>query len=170
MDLTKHMRVIQEFPNKGIDFYDMTPLLAHPEAYNETIQLLTHICQTLGCDRIGAFDARGFLFACPVAYERGEPLFLLRKKGKLPYATISQEYGLEYGKETLEIHIDALKKGERIVLIDDVLATGGTMKAGCDLVERLGGVVAGCAVVLELKDLKGREMLKGYTVESLVVR
>jgi adenine phosphoribosyltransferase len=163
-------RVIKDFPKRGIEFYDMSPLLNNCAEFSKTVSQLARICENTQCDRIGAFDARGFLFASAVAYELVKPFFPIRKKGKLPYNTIEQSYGLEYGKDTLAIHTDAVQKGDRVFLIDDVLATGGTMKTGCQLVERLGGNVVGCAVVLELGQLKGRELLKGYTVNALVVK
>lgn len=168
MDLKKYIRTVPDFPKKGISFKDITPLLNDPLAFARCIQELREKFADVHFGKIGAFDARGFLFGAALAHATGVPLFPIRKKGKLPYDTVSQEYALEYGMGTLEIHTDAVWRGEQVLLVDDLLATGGTMKAGCELVEKLGGRVAGCALVIELEELGGRKILSGRNVRSLI--
>jgi adenine phosphoribosyltransferase len=167
-NLEDYIRTVKDFPKEGIDFKDITPLLGNAQAFHYTIDLLAKHYQNKLIDKIGAFDARGFLFGSVLAYKMNLPFFPIRKKGKLPYDVISQKYGLEYGTDEVEIHADAVLKNERVLLVDDVLATGGTMKAGCKLVEQLEGIVSGCAVVIELKELNGREKLNGYNIYSMV--
>lgn len=162
------IRTIPDFPKPGIQFKDINPLFADPAAYKEAIDRISKLYEPSTYDRIGAFDARGFLFGAAMSYATGKPLFLLRKKGKLPYETVVQEYALEYGTAALEAQSDAVRRGERVLLVDDVLATGGTMRAGCDLVERLGGTITGCATLIELDGLGGRERLSGYDTKSIL--
>ena len=164
---TVSMRTVEDFPNKGVVFKDISPLLANPKEFKNLIQYLAKVWGGK-IDSIGGFDARGFLFASALAYEMDLPFFMLRKKGKLPGVVISKEYALEYGSATLEVEADAVKLGDRVLLIDDVLATGGTALAGCSLVNTLGGAVAGVQVILEVLSLKGREVLRGYNVNSIV--
>lgn len=168
MNLENHVRNIPDFPKPGIQFKDISPLLENPAAFRYTIDALAQLVQKSNADVIAGFDARGFLLAAPVAYMMQKPLTLLRKSGKLPHKTISEDYGLEYGTNTLEIHQDAIQKDQRVYLLDDLLATGGTMKAGVKLIERLEGIVAGAAVVVELTDLKGRETLAPYAIDTLL--
>lgn len=167
-DLEKRIRAVPDFPKPGILFRDVTPLLQDPIALRTAIGRLDDLTRPLAPDAIGAFDARGFLFGAPLAMELGVPFFPVRKAGKLPYETIRAQYALEYGTDAVEIHVDALERGNRVVLIDDLLATGGTMRAGCELVERLGGTVVGCRFLIELDGLNGRERLAGYDVASVL--
>jgi adenine phosphoribosyltransferase len=168
MDLAKFIRDIPDFPKAGIVFKDITPLLAEPAAFQEAIRLLHEHYQEQNIDAVAAAEARGFLFAAPLALLLDKPLIPLRKPGKLPYRTYSLKYDLEYGSAELHVHIDGIVPKARVLLVDDLLATGGTMKAGCQLVEKAGGVVAACAFLVELEFLKGREQLRGYEVFSLI--
>ena len=168
MTLTDYIRDIPDFPKPGILFKDITPLLAHPEAFAESVRLLSDHYRSAKVDAIAAAEARGFLFAAPMALELKRPLIPLRKPGKLPYRTYSLKYDLEYGQAELQMHVDGVAEGARVLLVDDVLATGGTMEAGCKLIEQAGGVVAGCAFLVELSFLGGRKRLAGYEVFSLI--
>lgn len=168
MELERYVRSVPDFPKPGIDFKDITPLLGDACALRYTIDTLAQMYSGKEIDRVGAMDARGFLFGPAIAYQLGVPFFPIRKAGKLPYDTLEESYGLEYGSDAVEVHTDALNKGDKVLLIDDLLATGGTMKAGCNLVERLGGIVAGCGFVIELEGLGGREKLADYDVKSLI--
>src|SRR5262249_47842862 len=157
-----YIRDVHDFPKPGVLFKDITPLLADPAAFGYSVAKLSAHFATSGIDAIAAAEARGFLFAAPMALELRKPLIPLRKPGKLPYHTHSYKYALEYGTAELHVHTDALKPGMRVLLVDDVLATGGTMGAACRLVERAGGVVAACAFLMELTFLNGRDPLAGY--------
>jgi adenine phosphoribosyltransferase len=168
MDLRKYIRDVPDFPKPGILFKDITPLLAEPAALRHTIELLAERFPADRVDAVGAVEARGFLFATPLAIRLNKPMVPLRKPGKLPYSTHSAAYDLEYGRAELHIHIDAVKAGDRVLLVDDLLATGGTMRAGCQLVEKIGGRVVGCAFVIELGFLHGRDKLQGYDVFSII--
>jgi adenine phosphoribosyltransferase len=168
MTLTDYIRDIPDFPKPGILFKDITPLLAHPEAFADSVRVLSDHYRSTKVDAIAAAEARGFLFAAPMALELKLPLIPLRKPGKLPYRTYSLKYDLEYGQAELQMHVDGVAKGARVLLVDDVLATGGTMEAGCKLIEQAGGVVAGCAFLVELSFLGGRKRLAGYEVFSLI--
>src|SRR3954471_24417462 len=168
MDLSKYVRDIPDFPKPGILFKDITPLLAEPRAFQHSIDLLTEHYRPLPLDAIAAAEARGFLFAAPLALALRKPLIPLRKPGKLPFRTYSLKYELEYGSAELQVHIDGVSPGARVLLVDDVLATGGTMAAGCRLVEKAGGTVVGCAFLIELGFLNGRDKLPGYDVFSLL--
>jgi adenine phosphoribosyltransferase len=168
MDLRSYIRDIPDFPKPGILFKDITPLLAHPQAFRQSIRSLLDLVKGRSIDAIAAAEARGFLFAAPMALELDLPLIPMRKPGKLPYATLSYSYDLEYGQAELHMHIDAIRPGSRVLLIDDVLATGGTMRAGCHLVEKAGGVVAGCAFLIELGFLEGRSRLNPYDIFSVL--
>ena len=168
MDLSRYIRDVPDFPKPGILFKDITPLLADPAAFEYAIaRLAAHYAKT-DLDAIAAAEARGFLFAAPLALELHRPLVPLRKPGKLPYRTYSLKYDLEYGEAELHVHTDGIGHGAKVLMLDDVLATGGTMAAGCRLVEQAGGTVAGCAFLVELGFLKGREKLAGYDVFSLI--
>jgi adenine phosphoribosyltransferase len=168
MDLADYIRDIPDFPKPGILFKDITPLLAEPSAFQHAIQnMSTHFAEQ-GIDAIAAAEARGFLFAAPLALSLHLPLIPLRKPGKLPYQTHCFQYELEYGSAELHVHIDAVRPGARVLVVDDLLATGGTLAAGCRLIEIAGGQVGGCAVLVELGFLKGREKLQPYEVYSLI--
>ncbi len=168
MDLASYIRDIPDFPKPGILYKDITPLLASPPAFHEAIRRLCDHYQDHPVDAVAAAEARGFLFAAPMALEMNLPLVPLRKPGKLPYHTHSFKYDLEYGSAELHVHIDGISTGQRVLLVDDVLATGGTLRAGCQLVEKAGGVVVGCAVLVELEFLKGRAQLHPYEVFSVI--
>lgn len=168
IDLKPYIRDIPDFPKPGVLFKDIMPLLARPEAFGATIDLLAERCGPLKPDVIAAAEARGFIFAAPLALRLGIGLVPIRKPGKLPYHTVAMEYALEYGSDRLEMHSDALDGGRRVLLLDDVLATGGTMRACCDLVAQAGGEVAACAFVIELNFLEGRKRLEPYPVLSLL--
>jgi adenine phosphoribosyltransferase len=168
VDLTDIIRNVPDFPIDGIQFKDITTLLQKPEAFKHVIDTWHARYESQNIDVILGADARGFIFAGALAYTLGLPFSPIRKKGKLPFDTISEEYALEYGTDTLELHTDALQKGERVVIIDDLLATGGTMEASAKLVETLGGDIVELAFVVELPPLGGRDRLKGYDVHSFV--
>ncbi len=168
MDLAAFIRDVPDFPKPGVMFKDITPLLADPAAFEYSISKLAAHYSTTPIDAIAAAEARGFLFAAPLALQLRKPLIPLRKPGKLPYRTYSLKYELEYGETELHMHVDGVKPGDRVLLVDDVLATGGTMAAGCGLIERAGGVVAGCAFLVELAFLAGRRKLAGRGVYSVL--
>jgi adenine phosphoribosyltransferase len=168
MDLRDFIRDVPDFPKPGVLFKDITPLLVDPDAFAYAVAKLSSHYAKGEIDAIAAAEARGFLFAAPMALELRKPLVPLRKPGKLPYATHSFRYDLEYGSAELHVHTDAIPPGARVLLVDDVLATGGTMAAACNLVERAGGSVAGCAFLLELAFLKGRAPLAGRDCFSLI--
>jgi adenine phosphoribosyltransferase len=167
-DLSRWIRDIPDFPKPGIQFKDITPLLSDPVAFGAAIDRLTARYAGAGVDTIAAAEARGFIFGAPLALRLKAGFVPIRKPGKLPYATVALEYQLEYGTDKLEVHTDAFAPGRRVLLIDDVLATGGTMRACCDLVRQTGAAVVGCAFVLELTFLGGREKLAPYEVTSLI--
>lgn len=169
MKLKEKIRVIENFPAEGISFKDITTLLKDAEALNECINQIAERFKDVEIDLIVGPESRGFIFATPLAYLLKTGFVPVRKPGKLPAETIKYEYELEYGTDSLEIHKDAIKKGQKVLIVDDLLATGGTMYATAKLVEKLGGEVAGLGFLIELSDLKGRDKLKGYKVESLVV-
>jgi adenine phosphoribosyltransferase len=166
--LKRHIRDIPDFPKEGILFRDITPLLMDPEAFRETVNVLRQRYEGKGIDKFAAIESRGFFFASPLAYQLGIGLIPLRKPGKLPAETISESYALEYGEASLEIHKDAVKKGERVVIIDDLLATGGTAAASVALIEKLGGDVVEIAFIVELADLGGRAKLGDTPTFSLL--
>ena len=168
MDLAQYIRDIPDFPKPGILFKDITPLLAEPQAFRHAINLLREHYQDNRIDAVAAAEARGFLFAAPLALLMDRPLIPLRKPGKLPYRTHALQYDLEYGSAELQVHIDGVAAGAHVLLIDDLLATGGTMQAGCKLIEKAGGHVAGCAFLVELTFLKGREKLEPHETFSLI--
>jgi adenine phosphoribosyltransferase len=168
LDLRDYIRDVPDFPRPGIVFRDITPLLLDAGAFDHAVMMLAAYAQPLGIDLIVAAEARGFIFGGALARELGVGFVPARKPGKLPYETIRAEYMLEYGPDELQLHVDALTGGTRVLIHDDLIATGGTTKAQIDLVEQLGGHVAGCAYVVELAFLKGRELLAGYDVHALV--
>ena len=168
MDLRQYIRDIPDFPVEGILFRDITPLMQEPEAFRYVIDRMAEHYQGEEIDVILGIEARGFLIGAPLAYRLGKPFVPVRKEGRLPYETRSVKYALEYGQNVVEVHTDAISEGQRAIILDDLLATGGTMAAGAELVESMGGEVAGLAAVIELIDLDGRERLSGYGVFSLV--
>jgi adenine phosphoribosyltransferase len=168
MDLTAYVRDVPDFPKPGVLYKDITPLLADPGAFGYACARLAAHFATRPIDAIAAAEARGFLFAAPMALELSKPLIPLRKPGKLPYQTHSFRYDLEYGAAELHMHIDGVSPGAKVLVVDDVLATGGTMAAACKLIEKAGGTVAGCAFLIELGFLSGREQLAGYELFSLI--
>ncbi|MBR2861255.1 MAG: adenine phosphoribosyltransferase [Clostridia bacterium] len=166
--LEDYVITIPDFPEEGILFRDVTGILQSAEGFKLAIDELAKLLEGVECDVIAGTESRGFIFGAPLAYKLGKPFALLRKKGKLPRETISKEYDLEYGTAEIEIHKDAIKPGEKVVMVDDLIATGGTIKACCELVEELGGVISKALFVIELKGLNGREALKGYDVASVI--
>ncbi len=168
-DLIKSkIREIPDWPKKGINFKDITPLLCDKNAFRKTIDFLAMPYLGKRIDKVVGIDARGFILAAALAYKLKTGLAIVRKKGKLPFKTISQKYTLEYASNVLEMHKDAILPGEKVVLVDDVLATGGTMKATIDLVKKLKGKIIGVDFLIELANLKGRKNLKGYKIRSLI--
>ncbi|MBM4014044.1 MAG: adenine phosphoribosyltransferase [Planctomycetes bacterium] len=168
MDLVRFIRDVPDFPKPGILFKDITPLLRDGAALRETVHQLAARVRPLRVDAVAGIESRGFLFAATLALELGIGLVPLRKPNKLPYRKLRESYALEYGTDSLEMHEDAIKPGERIALVDDLLATGGTMSAARRLVERSGGSVAVCLFVIELSFLNGREKLPDVPVEALL--
>lgn len=168
MDLKEKIRIVDGFPKEGISFKDITTLIQDKDALRYTIDKLAENLKDKNIDAIVGPEARGFIFGVPLAYKLGVGFIPVRKKGKLPAETISISYDLEYGQDELEIHKDGVVKGQRIAIVDDLLATGGTIESVAKLVEKVGGEVAAIDFVIELTDLKGRERLKKYTVSSLV--
>jgi adenine phosphoribosyltransferase len=168
IDLGALIRDVPDFPQPGVLFKDITTLIKDGPALRQTIDRLTTPYLDAGIDRVVGIESRGFIFAAPVAYRLGAGFVPVRKEGKLPAGAIRREYELEYGANVLEMHEDGIEAGQRVLIVDDVLATGGSAQATAHLVEQLGGTVAGVAVVVELTFLKGRERLQGYPLLSLV--
>lgn len=168
INLTELIRNVPDFPQPGIQFKDITTLLANGPAFQHIIDVLTERYTGRNIDAIVGIESRGFIFGAPLAYRLGVGLIPVRKPGKLPADTISVEYTLEYGTNTIEMHRDALQPGARVVMIDDLLATGGTMAAACQLVEQLGGVVEEIAFLIELSFLNGKEKLGNYPVYRMI--
>ena len=167
--LKDYVTEIPDFPKEGILFRDITTVINNPEGFHMAVDGLVDLVKDKDFDLVIGTESRGFVFGAPVAYALDKGFILARKKGKLPCETISESYDLEYGQATLEIHKDAIQPGQKVVLIDDLIATGGTTEAVVKMVERLGGEVVKIGFVMELAGLKGREKLKGYDVESLIV-
>ena len=162
------IRAVPDWPKKGIMFRDVTTLVKDPKGLKETIDFLHNRYQGKEIDKVVGIESRGFIFGAPLAYMLGCGFILVRKPGKLPAETVSEEYALEYGTDKIEIHKDAIEKGDKVLLIDDLLATGGTMAAARNLVKKLGAEIVECTFVVELVDLKGREKLKGENIYSIV--
>jgi adenine phosphoribosyltransferase len=167
LNLKDHIRSIPDFPKPGILFYDISTLLAHPKAWHETIERIAEVVRPYKPDVLAGIESRGFLLAAPLALALGTGFVMLRKKGKLPGITVRHTYALEYGTDTIEVQADALEKGKRVVLVDDLLATGGTMAAAVTLLEQIGAVVPAAACIIELTFLEGRKRLP-VPVEALL--
>jgi adenine phosphoribosyltransferase len=168
-DLERRIRTVPDFPKPGVSFKDITPLIEDGEALHTAVDALALATYGLDYDRILSAEARGFVFGTALAYRAKKGLVLARKPNKLPRETISASYDLEYGQNALEVHTDAIAHGTRVLVVDDLLATGGTARAMCQLVENAGGVVAGVAFLIELRFLEGRQLLAPYEVTSLLV-
>jgi adenine phosphoribosyltransferase len=168
MNLAEHIRDIPDFPKPGILFKDITTLIGHPAAFRSTLDQFEQRLRGFGADAIVAVEARGYIFGAPLADRMGARFVPVRKPGKLPYDTISEDYELEYGSNTLEIHSDALSPGEKVIIIDDLMATGGSAAATAALIRKLGGEVVAFACVIELSFLAGRQRLGGIPVEALL--
>lgn len=166
--LEEYVRSIPDFPEPGIIFRDVTSVLQDAEGLHLAIDTMQDKIKDLEYDVVVGPESRGFIFGTPIAYNNRKPFVLIRKKGKLPCETIETSYELEYGSATIEIHKDSIKPGQRVLIVDDLIATGGTTKAMIELIERLGGEVAGIVVMMELARLKGRENLEGYRLESAI--
>lgn len=168
MELTKYIRDIPDYPKPGIIFKDITPLLKDPSAFQRVIAIFKEMFEGAGIQKVCGIESRGFIFGAPMAMALNVGFVPIRKHGKLPGETHSQEYVLEYGSDILEVHTDAIEKGEKVLVVDDLLATGGTAKAVCQLMEKLEAQVAGLAFAIELEFLKGRQILEDYKVSSLI--
>jgi len=167
MDLKACIRTVPNWPAEGVMFRDITTLLQDPAMFRQAIDMFYKRYRSIQIDKIVGIDARGLIFGAPLAYLMGVGFVPVRKKGKLPFETVSQAYALEYGEDQVEIHKDAIKQGEKILIVDDLIATGGTVEASIKLVEKLGGEVVECAFVVDLPDLKGKEKIKDYKIFSL---
>lgn len=168
MDLRKYIRDIPDFPKQGIIFKDITPLLNDPKAFSASIRQLVERYKDKGLDKVVGIEARGFIFAGALGYALNIGVVPIRKPGKLPYQTIKETYELEYGTDAMEIHKDAIKRGEKILLMDDVLATGGTLAAAARLVEKLGGEITEIATLIDLTFLRGKDKIKNYSFFSMI--
>lgn len=168
MDLKEFIRDIPDFPTEGVLFRDITPLLANAEALAKAIELLAAPYMEDGIDIVAAVEARGFIFGSAVAKALGAGFVPIRKKGKLPFDTHSVSYGLEYGKDVVEVHTDAVSSGTNVLMVDDLLATGGTMAAACELIENLGGNIVGLTFLIELAGLKGRDKFSQYDIHTVI--
>lgn len=168
MNLKDVMRSIEDFPQKGVIFRDITPILHDPKTLREAVRQMQDGIGTSDFDLILGPESRGFIFGVPIAYNLEKGFVPVRKAGKLPYKTVAKTYDLEYGQATIEIHVDAIQPGDKVVIVDDLLATGGTTKAMIELVESMGGQVVKLVYLIELEFLKGRELLKGYDIHSAI--
>ena len=168
MNLYDYVADIPDFPSEGIIFRDVTPLLMDKNAYREAVKQLTQFAKDKDVEIVVGPEARGFLFGCPVALELDAGFVPVRKPGKLPRKTVCIKYDLEYGSNEIFMHEDSIKKGQKVLIVDDLLATGGTVEAAVKLIESMGGEVVGCAFLIELEALKGRDLLKGYDVFSVL--
>ncbi len=166
--LEEYVRSIPDFPEEGIIFRDVTSVLQDADGLHLAIDTMQELIQDLEYDVVVGPESRGFIFGTPIAYNNRKPFVLIRKKGKLPCETIERTYDLEYGTATIEMHKDSIKPGQRVLIVDDLIATGGTTEAMIKLVEDLGGIVAGVVVMIELAGLKGREKIAGYRLDSAI--
>lgn len=164
----KYIRSIPDFPEPGIIFRDLTTVMQEPDGLQAAVSSMKEKIQDIDFDVVAGLEARGFMFGTPIAYDMKKAFVPIRKKGKLPCETISETYELEYGSAEIEIHTDAIEPGQKVVIVDDLIATGGTVSAAIKLIERLGAEVVGCVFLVELAGLKGREALKGYNVEAVI--
>ena len=167
-NVADYVKTIPDFPEPGIMFRDVTSVVEDPEGFQMAIDELDKLVDDVDFDMIVGTESRGFIFGAPLAYKRGKGLALVRKKGKLPRETVSREYSLEYGTATIELHKDTIKPGQKVVLVDDLIATGGTIEAGAKLVEQLGGEVVKIIFLMELEGLEGRKKLADYDVASVI--
>ncbi len=167
--LEEYVRSIPDFPEEGIIFRDVTSVLQDADGLHLAIDTMQDLVKDLEVDVVAGPESRGFIFGTPIAYNMHKPFVLIRKKGKLPCETVSIDYALEYGTATIEMHKDSVKPGQRVLIVDDLIATGGTTKAMIDLVESLGGEVVGIVVLMELAGLEGRKKIEGYRLESAIV-
>lgn len=168
IDFTQYIRSIPDWPKEGILFRDITPLLADPDAFAAAVEALSDGFADCGIEYVAAIEARGFIFGSVVAEKLGAGFVPIRKTGQLPSTTESVTYDLEYGTDTLEVHSDAVTKRANVLMVDDLLATGGTMAAACELIKKIGGEIAGVVFLIELCDLGGREKLAGYKIDSII--
>ncbi len=168
MNLKETIRTVPNWPIEGVMFRDITTLTQNSQALREACDIFYERYKDMNIGKIVGIDARGFIFGAVLAYKLGIGFVPVRKKGKLPYKTISATYSLEYGEDTVEMHVDAIKKGERVVIVDDLIATGGTLSAATQLVEQLEGDIIECAIIIDLPDLKGKEKIKDYKVFTLM--
>ena len=168
INLERYIRSIPDWPKKGILFRDITPLLADPKAYAAAIDALCADFTDADIEYVAAVEARGFIFGAAAAKKLGVGFVPIRKKGKLPFKTESITYGLEYGTDTLEVHCDAINKGAKVLMVDDLLATGGTMAAACKLIEKIGGQIVAISFLIELGELAGRDKLSRYNVKTVI--
>lgn len=167
MDVKDYIRTIPDFPQKGVMFRDVTTIMNDADGFKLAVDKMTELIADTEFDVLVGIESRGFIFGAPIAYNLSKPFVPIRKKGKLPYKTVEESYALEYGTATIEVHEDAIPKGSRVVIIDDLVATGGSAKAAASLVEKLGATVVKLAFLIELPALKGRETLKDYNVETV---
>ena len=167
--LGRYIRDVPDFPVPGILYRDITPLLAVPEALRQAVELMSEPWRDRGVDRVASMEARGFIFGAGIALELGAGFVPVRKEGKLPWKTREVRYTLEYGSDVLHMHEDAVAGGQRVLVVDDLIATGGTASAVVDLVEQLGGEVVGVQFLIELSELKGRDLLRGHDVRSVII-
>ena len=167
-DLKKYIRSVPDFPKPGINFYDITTLLMDPNGFRQALDEMETYVKSRGAQKIISIESRGFVFGAALADRLKMGLITARKPGKLPYKTVSESYDLEYGTDSLEMHADTVSEGEKVVIVDDLIATGGTLQAACKMVEKLGGEVAGISVVIDLSFLPWREKLDGYDVHCLI--
>ncbi|WP_114569894.1 adenine phosphoribosyltransferase [Exiguobacterium flavidum] len=168
MEFKQHIKEVENWPKEGISFKDITSLMQNGPVYKQSIDALVEYARERGADVIAGPEARGFVVGCPAAYALEVGFVPVRKEGKLPRETVRVEYGLEYGKDVLTMHNDAIKPGQKVVILDDLLATGGTIEATIEMIEKLGGTVAGIGFLIELDGLGGREKLEGYDILSLI--
>lgn len=167
--LEDYVRSIPDFPEEGIIFRDVTSVIEDAEGFQLSIDTMQEMTKDIDYDVVAGAEARGFVFGAPIAYNQKKPFVMIRKKGKLPCETIAQEYALEYGTAIIEMHKDSIKPGQKVLLVDDLIATGGTTKAMIQLIESVGGVVVGVLDLIELAGLEGRKTLEGYRVESAII-